>query len=266
MLTFFTLLATAAISAPSLMEKTCAEVTRPGYVVQANDELPYLCALPERVKKNVPEVYWLPSDQYQTWLKRFPKKPSAQLNFGKDLKESHRKVNELVLHQHACHFYSSISPSVQAKVVTKTTPRTKIVLDFADLMDECEAFKRAAGHKCSVIEFAGHSTQSVGLDTVFGIDEQKGAHRLVTPSKEKLSDLGRCLREISEKNAVVVFSTCGGDAELATKKLRYWPGKAAAQRDLAALFGMPIVSGIGSVGGTDEGGAACDQGWHLTTL
>lgn len=253
--------AVAMAGTPSQREKTCAEVRKPGYVVKENDELPYLCALPERVKRNVPEAYWWPHEKYQKWLKGMPRETSAKLNFGKDLKESHRKVNELVLHPKGCHFYSSISPSVQAKAVTKDTPRTKIVLDFDDLMDQCRAFR--GGEKCKVVEFAGHSTQSVGVDTLFGIDEVAGK-RVMTPSKEKLKALGACLREISEKGAMVVFSTCGGDAEHETKQVRYWPGKEAAQRELAGLLGMPILSGIGLVDGTDEGGAVCEQGWHLT--
>ena len=190
------------------------------------------------------------------------------MNFGKNPKESHRLANVLVLDPRACHFFSSISPSVQRKAVDLKDPRTKIVLDDADLLEKCREFatelKRTKAPLCSTIEFAGHSTQSVGLDTVFGIDRKNGVD-VVTPSKERIRELGQCLREISDRKAAVFFSTCGGDKEV-SGSTHYWPEKEPAQKRLAVLLQMPVISGIGFVDGTPEGGVTCDEGWHVSAL
>jgi len=259
-----------AFASSKLMKDACAKASQPGFSTGAGDELPYFCALPERVKKKVPEVYWWPQERYQTWLVSLHPKP-ASLNFGKDPKDSHQKANAMILDPKACHFFSSISPSVQRKAVDLKDPRTKIVLDDDDLLAQCQGlskeFKRSGAPLCSVIEFAGHSTQSVGLDTVLGIDEQQGK-KIVIPSPKRVREIGQCLRNISAKGAAVFFSTCGGDLAYSKdggpRQTYFWPGKEAAQKELTQLLKMPVISGIGFVDGTPEGGVTCDEGWHLS--
>ncbi len=248
----------------------CTKAREPGFQTEADDERPYLCQLPQRIKKNVPELYWWSPEKYVAWLKTFSLKPTATLNLGNDLKESHRLANAYVLDPNACHIYSSISPSVQKNAPYLKNKRTWITLDSQDLLLKCEEIGQTLAKNgeplCSVIELAGHSTQSIGLDTVFGIDERKGK-KVITPSKDYLKSLGKCLKTISSYQAPVFFSTCGGDIEVVSPGLgptHYWPGKEKRQQELADLFQMPVISGIGFVDGTPEGGVTCDNGWHLS--
>lgn len=264
-------LAGQAQAASGRWAKACEEIGRPDFRADTDDERPYFCSLPDRVKMNIPEVHWWPSERYQKWLRALPRDPAATLNLGKDARESHLKANAYVLAADACHFFSSISPSVQKNASYLKDPRTKIVLDAQDLLARCrdfgDAFAKDKQPLCSAIEFAGHATQSVGLDTVFGIDEKDG-REVLTPSRNGLKEIGDCLRSISRPGAVVLFSTCGGDKEVgkdgALGPAHFWPGKESAQRELSKLMQMPIVSGIGFVDGTPEGGVTCDEGWHLS--
>lgn len=243
----------------------CEKVRQPDFKAEAGDETPYLCELPHRVKENIPEVYWWADEKYQKWLAELPAKGQAPANFGKSHLDSHEKVNRLVLSPKACHFYSSISPSVQKKVVAQDS-RTRIVLDHHDLLAQCRVLARKIKNRkippCSTIELAGHSTQSIGLDTVFGIDEVKG-NQVFIPSAKTIDEIGSCFRAIAAKGAHVVFSTCGGDKDVAGGK-RFWPGKLRAQSRLREMIQLPIISGVGIVEGTKEGGVACDDGWHVT--
>lgn len=248
----------------------CAQIHEPGFQAETDDERPYLCQLPERIKQNVPDLYWWSPEKYLTWLRTFSLKSTAPLNLGKDLKESHKLANAYVLDPNACHIYSSISPSVQKNAPYLKEKRTWIAIDAPDLLQKCEAIGKTFAENrsplCSAVELAGHSTQSIGLDTVFGIDQREGKI-FITPSAEYLKQLGHCLRKISVPGAPVFFSTCGGDKEVTKSGVgptHFWPAKAKHQKELAALFRMPVISGIGFVDGTPEGGVTCDDGWHLS--
>lgn len=265
----FTIPALASASVLEKADRICNGPERHTYSSDEKGELQYLCALPERVKRNVPEVYWMEPTEYQKWLSGQSEKPTASCNFGKNEKEGDQTVNRMVLEPNGCHFYSSISPSVQKNKISREDPRTKIVWDFDDLMSQCRTIATAieSGQpRCHVIEFAGHATQSVGLDTIFGV--QSGKRLEYSPSENALQRLGRCLRRIADKKAYVVFSVCGGD-RVATRPegsgvSHYWPGKSVAQQRLTAIFELPILSGIGFVDGTPEGGVTAEGGWHLT--
>ncbi len=248
--------------------QACNAPEKATYSKSVAEELEYFCRLPERVQRNLPEGYWYSPLQYRAWLKALPTRPAARANFGKSIKEGDEIVNRLVLEREACHFYSSISPSVQAGKVDLADPRTFVVLDAPDLLAKCEQLDTYLGQqklpRCSVVEFAGHSIQAASLDTVFGVEG--GLHAY--PSSRWLGQLGACLRRISEPRAYAVFSTCGGDTELLADgsygRAHYWPGKARAQKKLSHLFQMPILSGVGSVSGTTDGGVSSPEGWHLT--
>lgn len=249
------------------IQKLCTSPALKSYPEEIGRETQYLCRLPDRVRSNVPEVYWLPPVAYQAWLKALPTTPSAPMNFKATAKQSDAAVDKMVLDPKACHFFSSISPSVQKQKVDLKDPRTHVVLDAEDLLARCRAFSKRKGDPCSVVEFAGHSTQAASLDTVFGVEEKRGV-LAPYPSAGYLKDLGKCLRDISQPGAHVVFSTCGGDLEVRADgsygPTHYWPGKEKAQKELASLLGMPVLSGVGFVDGTPAGGVTCEQGWHLS--
>lgn len=260
-----------AWGAPGLAQKVCASSERETYPKAHREELRYLCALPPERQRLVPELYWYSPSQYRSWLKGQSEKATAPANYGPTLTEGDQQVNRLVLQPNHCSFYSTISPSVQRGAVAPS-PRTKVVGEFADLLKQCRALhsylRREKAPRCSVVEFAGHSTQSIGLDTVFGIDIRDGRAQ-VSPSPRDLKKLAACLKKISEDGAPVVFSVCGGDqvieADGSAGKIHYWPEKQAAQDQLAQVFQRPILSGVGYVDGTPEGGVTSPEGWYHST-
>jgi hypothetical protein len=259
----------SSCASASLAEKTCSKLAKAGKP-SPSDERPYLCKLPAKVRRNIPDCYWWSPDQYRKWLQRFPAVPSATINLGTTAEESHKLANALVLDPKACRFFSLLSPSVQKGDVSTKDGRTFLVADPADFLAQCDQFAQAIAAKtkpaCSVVEFAGHSTQSVGLDSIFGIDLQDGQLKDF-PSQAGLEAIGKCLRSISVAKAPVFFSTCGGDRVATGKgggKVHYWPGKKRAQEQLRKYFQLPIISGVGLVSGTDDGGVRCDQGWFQT--
>jgi hypothetical protein len=264
---FFAQISLALVPPLEKARRTCASSERQKYPEEMKDELRYLCALPDRVKQNVPEVYWLGPAEYQKWLEGQSDKPAAPANFGVTREEGDREVNRMVLQPGACHFYSSISPSVQHNKVNGRDPRTRVVSDLDDLLESCRSLalsiEKGAQSKCSVVEFAGHSTQAIGLDTVFSLHGGKPL-----PSQAGLEKLGKCLRRIAEPKAYVVFSVCGGDRLAGLPKhlgaTHYWPGKSVAQKELTQIFRLPILSGVGFVDGTPEGGVTSEKGWYLT--
>jgi hypothetical protein len=234
-------------------------------------EQEYLRALPKRVLKNLPELYLWDMATYQKWL-RNQSLVGAEDNFAKSSPDRDALVSRLVTEKHSCHFYSMISPSVQSNGVEKSF-RNRIVSDFEDLISQCHQLragiqkKRLA--KCSSIEFAGHSTVGTGLDTVFGIDFRKGTEAIF-PKEGSLKELGKCLRSISAKGAKVVMSVCGGETSQnpdgSWGQRFHWPGKEKSQRKLVSLLQMPVLSGVGPVVGTSDGGVWSPNGWHWSDL
>lgn len=235
-------------------------------------ELHYLCSLPHEVKQNIPEVYWLNRPTYKAWVKTLPTTPAPH-NLELSVEESQQWINQQIQHPQACHFFSPISPSVQKGWVDSSRDRTRVVTNAQTLLDECRSLakemKRTGALPCKTIEFAGHSTQAVGIDAVFGL-AFRGEKKHYFPSKPAIEAIGECLREISSNDAVIVFSTCGGeeaDPEAPNSRtFHYWPGKESAQKELAILFERPILSGIGYVQGAPDGSVYCEAGWHHSSV
>lgn len=254
-----------------LIQTACTRLERAGGWIEDEGELHYFCALGEGTRQQIPDAYWLAPDPYQEWLARFPSRPQSLANLAPTFKQGHQKANELVLHPEACRFYSIISPSVQKGSMDPHDPRTAIVSSTGELLESCQRLrqKQTRGEPlCSTIEFAGHSTQSVGLDLIFGIHRTRN-QTTYFPSKEALLEVGACLRSISRIDAPVFFSTCGGDLARdrdgkPTGTTHFWPLKSRAQRELSQLLQMTVISGVGHVSGTEEGGVRSDWGWHFT--
>ncbi len=242
-----------------------------GPVDAYEEEQRYLRALPQQVLKNLPEHYFWDADAYQNWL-RNQSPLGAKDNFAAHFPGRDEFVSGLVMDTNSCHFYSMISPSVQSDRVVRGF-RNRIVSDFGDLLAQCDQLRVGIREKrlskCSSIEFAGHSTQSTGLDTVFGIDLSRGQETIL-PSEGSVRELGKCLRSVSARDAKVVMSVCGGETSKNPDgtwgRKFHWAGKEESQRKLAALLKMPVLAGVGPVFGTSNGGVASPDGWHWSGL
>lgn len=249
--------------------RACARVSENYYSAEQKEDIAFYCALPEGTKHLLPDTYWLKPDDYeQSFLLKQPKVSQAPRNMGNN-GEDDARVSQSLNNPNACQFYSLISPSVQSGRVSEKA-RLSLVAGPEDLLAKCESFadKIHSGKMkhCSVIEMAGHSTQSVGLDTVIGIDYSQDKKQ-VYPDSLLMNKISKCFKEILERNGGIIFSSCGGE-KAADGAYRYWKNKAEAQQELSNILQLPIISGIGPVHFASKYGANGTEavgGWTSTS-
>lgn len=264
----FSFLALVAHANQSEAVRACALLKTSYYSKSEKEDISFYCALPEKTQNILPSVYWLRAREYQkTFLLKQPTTPQASRNLPQG-QRGDRHVSQILNNPQSCQFYSSISPSVQSKRVAQG-PRLMIVQDAEDLLKKCENFKTLINDgkisRCSVIELAGHSTESVGLDTVIGVDYALGEKR-IHPEPWLMGEISRCFKQILIENGGIVASTCGGE-KADDGKYHYWKSKSLAQQELSNLLEIPIISGIGPVRFASQygpNGAEAVSGWTLT--
>lgn len=246
----------------------CRSLDGSFYSDEDREELGEYCAYPLVVRNNLPNIYWLPHPHYQSFLNSLPDQAQAPRNFSAQGGNDDAEVSRWLDERSACHFYSSISNSVISGYVNESD-RTKIVTDLSHFLSVCTDMRAKidAGEMqpCSTLEIAGHSTQAIGLDTVFGID-YNFKRRNVFPSEWEMGVLSMCLKNISTPNTVIVMSTCGAERN-DQGEYHYWRHKESAQQEWSNFMGRAVLSGIGPVRGTDdygENGVESPQGWHLS--
>lgn len=247
----------------------CKILETPYYHEKQKEDLQYYCSLPASTQAEIPSHYWLSLNDYETqFLNKTPTTPQAPRNVATDKQDDNAVVSAFLNDPNICQFYSIISPSVQSKRVS-ATDRLDIISTPQDLLNKCELFhtkiKNNETTKCSSIEFAGHSTQSIGLDAVIGISYQDNK-KTMFPDKSLLSKVGHCLKKIMEPKGKIIFSTCGGE-QATDGKYHFWPKKQQAQQELSNLFGLTIISGIGPVHFSSEyghNGSESNDGWTIT--
>ena len=255
-LLFANILSALAGASASEANRACALLPTSFYSETEKVEIRDWCALPMRTRNQLPSHYWFRQKDYQLFLRAQPLAPQAAASeYWQD-----QKVSALLNQRRACQFYSMISPSVQSGRVVSDT-RLRIVMDAEDMLAHCEQLAdlmvQGIEPRCSVIELAGHATQPVGLDTVLSFSY---------PSRSLTTAIGRCLRKVSDQNAGLVTSTCGGERD-ADGFLHFWRGKQREQQNLSDILGMPILSGIGPVRFASRygpNGVEAIGGWALT--
>lgn len=276
---------------------------------EQDPELAYVYQLAPGIRDSLPGVWWVDNATYNNWLRALPKEPTAPRTlFGRVYSQGYDQefVSKYINDQaeDSCHFYSAISPSVKSgRVEQDIENRTLIVRSQKDFLYKCKLLKRNIGDdKCTAVEFAGHSTQSVGLDTIFGIDRgfrkgkgvygesfkdqnsedaeqtknEVGDEVVYIPSKKGLEEIGECLRDIimpardahgKDIDPVIVISSCGGDI-ISEKgapddgKRVFWRAKKEATDELAKIFKLRVLTGRGPVTGWHEGGSYSVRGWY----
>ena len=261
-------LAFSAHATESEAIRACALLKTSYYSQNQKEDIQFYCNLPLKTRNILPSVYWLRSREYQkNFLLKQPTTPQAarSLNQGK---RGDVYVSQILNSPQACQFYSSISPSVQSDRVAQG-PRLMIVQDAEDLLKKCENLNSLITEgkvsRCSVIELAGHSTESVGLDTIIGIDYALGEKR-IHPEPWLMGEISRCFKKVLVENGGIVASTCGGE-KADDGKYHYWKSKSAAQQELSNLLELPIISGIGPVRFASQygpNGVEAVSGWTLT--
>lgn len=196
----------------------------------------------------------LSPSEYLSYLKELPTSPTSPDNI------TEAEVNQHLGKRTVCRFYATHSPSVVNGMV-KIQKRVRVVSDAEDLLSECRKLKERNGpHRCTAIELAGHSTQSVGLDAIIGIDHQS---RNPAPREEKmLRAIAACFHDIATPTAPVIFSTCGGDRD-DDGAVRFWVKKKEAQEELAEILQRPVISGRGPVCGRGLKEAQSPEGWYI---
>lgn len=245
----------------------CNAVSGPLYTDSDREEISEYCAYTKIVRDNLPNVYWLPSRYYQKFLNNLPIEKQASNNLFTEM-NADAEMSRILDKAEACHFYSSISNSVLGGYVAESE-RTKIITDIHDLILECTEMRNKILNgdfkSCSVIEFAGHSTQAIGLDTVFGVDYNFGSKK-VFPNQNDINKVAECVQSIAAPQAWITMSTCGGERN-ENGIYHYWKNKEKAQQDFANLMKLPIVSGIGPVRAASkygENGVESPHGWHIS--
>lgn len=174
-----------------------------------------------------------------------------------------------ILHRPSiCRFYWSEGNHVEdGKIFINgqiaNSDRVVSVRDSEDLLKSCQRMLNENGEGfCSAVEFAGHAhMQSIGMAETIGIDLY-GNKKVTLPSDPKLmNEISACLQKVTRPKAPVVFTTCG--AVRRDEVLMYYPGKEAAQNELASILNRPVISALGPCRG-DGFGAICEQGWYCT--
>lgn len=249
--------------------RACSHVSDTYYSAEQKEDIAFYCRLPEDTKNSLPKIYWLKPDVYEkTFLLKQPKVTQASRNMGHN-GEDDKRVSDTLNNPNVCQFYSLISPSVQSGRVSEK-PRLALVGGPQDLLQKCEfmseQIQSGKMERCHVIEMAGHSTQSVGLDTVIGVDYSHGKKQIY-PDSVLMAKISQCFKKILEKDGGIIFSSCGG--EKATDGVyRYWPKKAEAQQELSNILQLPITSGIGPVHFASQygvNGSEAVGGWTTTS-
>ena len=160
--------------------------------------------------------------------------------------------------------------SSRVKVIpTSETPSDNNTEQF---LRACESIKKELGPgSCSVIEIAGHAEGfSVGLGEVFGFKVEKGEWKQFPQDENLFKKVVGCIKEISWKQAPVVFSSCGAGSvedhfpieKLKGKKL-YYPSKHEAQQLMSNILERTVFSALGAEN-VQDWGKHCRDGWCKT--
>jgi len=208
-------------------------------------------------------------------------KPTAPVHIpglsGKSTPEEILFNQTILNHPQKCLFQGESSVEGEgwqdsARVKVITTSEGKADKNTEDFLRACETIKKELGPgSCSVIEIAGHSEGfSVGLGEVFGFKVEQGNWKQFPQDEDLFKKIVGCIKEISWKNAPVVFSSCGaGSVEdhfpvenLKGKKL-YYPSKHEAQQLMSNILDRTVYSALGAEN-VQDWGKHCRDGWCKT--
>jgi hypothetical protein len=186
--------------------------------------------------------------------------------------------NEQILNRpHKCVFQGDSSvegedwpESARRKKVSTLGPTRED--NARNFIKSCLQIKQELGSEaCSVIEIAGHAEgYSVGLGDVFGFKVEKGQWKKFPENDKLFQEAAKCLRDISQPRAPIVFSSCGAgsvDDYFPVKKLQgrklYYPSKFEAQQLISNILGRTVFSARGAEN-LQDWGKHCRDGWCRT--
>lgn len=209
---------------------------------------------------------------------KIPTGPSHIPGLSGDSTPEEIEFNKKILgHPQKCLFQGEDSVEGEGWV---NTSRIKVIPKFTDnvaknseeFLKACLTIKNELGPKsCSVIEIAGHANGvSIGLGKILGFRLTNGQWEHFPKDKDTFKEIIQCLKDISWKEAPVVFCSCGAETcdddfpikTMAGQKLHY-PNKLESQQFMSNLLERKVISALGAEN-VQDWGKHCRNGWCIT--